>query len=185
MKIRTLVSLTGLVVGFAALADAAHADVFRCVSADGSVTFTDNEAACPKAQKHEALGRVQNLPSAKSAAEPSPAAPLTTQRLDRQQAAAEERARKQIWQEKKRAAEDELRSLNDRQSRLERVVTGCNRGSEIITRDSTGIKYKVPCSEIRQQHGENARKATELRDYLATGLRRECREAGCLPGWIR
>jgi len=182
-RIASFLFAIGLCV--AAHAAPAFAEMFRCVSPDGSVTFTDNEAACPNAQKHEASGRLQSVSTDESDAAPSPAAPLAEQRIERQQAAAEERARKELWQQKKRGAEEELRKISDRQSRLSRVVAGCNRGSEIVTRDSTGIKYRVPCDEIRQQQAENERRAGEIREYLANGLRRECREAGCLPGWIR
>jgi len=43
----------------------------------------------------------------------------------------------------------------------------------------------VPCDDIRREHAATADEAEALRAYLDTGLRRECRQAGCLPGWIR
>lgn len=186
MNQRIFLSLFAVALAAATFADAAFAEMFRCVSPSGSVSFTDNEAACPGAEKHEASGRLQTVSGKSSDPEPaSPAAPLSTQRLDRQQAESEQRAQRELWQSKKRTAEEDLRRLEARQARLARVITGCNRGSEILTRDSTGIKYQVPCDEVRQQHEENAEQAAELREYLANGLRRECRESGCLPGWIR
>lgn len=169
----------------ATYADAVHAEMFRCVSADGRVTFTDNAVACPRAKKHEIPDRLQTVITRPPTAEPSPAAPRPSPRLDRQRAAEEARVEKQVWQQKKHAAEEKLHRLESRRSRLARVVTGCNRGAEIIARDATGLPYRVSCDEIREQQADNEEQADQLREYLASGLRRECREAGCLPGWIR
>jgi hypothetical protein len=163
----------------------ANAEMFRCVSPDGRVTFTDNATACPRATKHETSDRLQTVPSESSSEGSSPATPESPRRPDPRSTLEEERVQKHHWQQKKHAAEEELRTLEERQERLARVVTGCNRGAEIITRDATGIKYQVSCDEIRHEHGQAKEKAAELRKYLAGGLRRECREAGCLPGWIR
>jgi hypothetical protein len=97
----------------------------------------------------------------------------------------EERAQKAHWQQKKRMKEEELRVLQERHAQLERFVTACNRGNEIISRDSTGIKYQVSCDRIRKEYAETEARQKPIREYLESGLRRECRQAGCLPGWIR
>ena len=96
-----------------------------------------------------------------------------------------ERAQKAQWQQKKRSKEEELRLLRERNDRLARYVKACNRGGEIITRDETGIKRTVPCDEIRSEYDESLKRQESIREYLESGLRRECRRAGCLPGWIR
>jgi hypothetical protein len=129
---------------------------------------------------------VQTISSDPRSAGLEPAAPPSALGLeDRKRDAEGDQAQKQLWQQKKTAAEEELRNLEERRTRLARVVACCNRGSEIVTQDSTGLKYQVSCDEIREQYEANDEQAAELRAYLATGLRRECREAGCLPGWIR
>jgi hypothetical protein len=184
MNHRRALLLSSIAFVLGSVPGAALAEMYRCVSPDGRVTFTDNASACPGAQKHEAFDRVQTLSSDPTDPAPPPAAPASERYRDAQKALDDDRAQKQHWQQKKHAAEEELRALEARQTRLTRVVTGCNRGAEIITRDSTGIKYKLSCDEIRREHDAAEEQAEELRAYLASGLRRECREAGCLPGWI-
>jgi len=178
---RAMALAVACLLGAAAPADA---EMFRCVAPDGSVTFTDNAVACPGAQKHEAEDRVQRVSPGVEDVGPAAvrrAAPPSKAGLDLEA----EEAQKQVWQQKKREAEARLRDLEARETKLRRLVVGCNRGAEIITRDVTGLKYEVPCDDIRREHAATADEAEALRAYLDTGLRRECRQAGCLPGWIR
>jgi len=185
MKIRSCVWGFTAAAVLLAIGPVAGAEMFRCVAADGSVTFTDNAAACPRAEKHETSDRVQMLPSAPSDADALPAAPRSAPGSDASTSVEAEQAQKQVWQQKKSDAEARLRDVEARVIRLQRVVAGCNRGAEIVTRDATGLKYEVPCDEIRREHELAEAEAENLRDYLATGLRQECRESGCLPGWVR
>ena len=66
------------------------------------------------------------------------------------------------------------------------AVKWCNEGFEITTKDRrTGLRQDVACEDV---HAERALIESELalaRAYLAEGLEDECRQAGCLPGWIR
>ena len=182
MKPRKRLQQLGACLALIVLPGAAIAEMYRCVNQNGEVTFTDNAAACPGAAKHTSQGRLQEI---SSGSDPVPAAPETPLLRSAPDPAADQNAQKAHWQQKKLAAEEELRAHEERRLRLARVVTGCNRGAEILTRDSTGIEYEVPCDDIRREHAEAGEQAERLRKYLASGLRRECRQAGCLPGWIR
>jgi hypothetical protein len=178
---RTIALAAAFLAGATTLA---NAEMFRCVAPDGSVTFTDNAAACPRAQKHEAEDRIQRVSPGVEAVGPAAMRRADSPSKVELDLEAEE-AQKQVWQQKKREAEARLRDLEAREARLRRLVVGCNRGAEIITRDVTGLKYEVPCDEVRSEHRATELEAEQLRDYLDSGLRRECRRAGCLPGWIR
>jgi len=160
----------------------ASAEFYRCTGPDGRAIFTDNPAGCPGAKEHEPVGKLQTIPTERN---PRPAAPDPGERgapFDRLE---EERAQKEHWQQKKRMKEEELRLLQERHDQLSRYVTACNRGMEVISRDETGMKYRVSCDEIRKEYEKTEALQQPIREYLETGLARECRQAGCLPGWIR
>jgi len=177
-RLATALAATAL----AAAGAAANAEVYRCVGPDGQMRFTDDPSACPGARKHDSPAKLQTVST--PAADSAP--PLDAMDGAAAEAAIDhDRAHKRLWQQKKRIAEEKLRVLVDREAKLEPAVTGCNRGAEIISRDDAGLKYRVSCDEIRAQHAEVRDEAEELRRYLDEGLQRECREAGCLPGWIR
>jgi len=161
----------------------ASADVYRCTDPDGRLVFTDDESTCPGAPKYEPAGAVQLHRSE----EPPPAdiVPPATQTTPDPIRADGRSAMKQHWQAKKRASEDELRMLEERSEYLSRFVTGCNRGAGVTTSDETGIKRTVSCEKIRAEYEQSLARQKPIRDYLDGGLQRECREAGCLPGWIR
>jgi hypothetical protein len=160
----------------------ASADFYRCTGPDGRTIYTDNRATCPGAKKHEPTGKVQTVPTEENS---EPAAPATRTRDSSTHQIENERAQKEHWQQKKRMKEEELRALEERHAQLRQYVTACNRGMEIITRDETGIKYRVSCDQIRKEFQEAEALQEPIREYLETGLERECRQAGCLPGWIR
>jgi hypothetical protein len=160
----------------------ALADLYRCTGPNGDIVFTDDLSTCPGATKHEPAGAVQQVET-KSA--PPAAARTAAQRAAPAASAGDQEALKRHWLEKKRAKEEELRALEEKTDYLSRYVTGCNRGADVITRDRTGMKRTVPCDEIRSEYERALNQQDALRDYLADGLRRECRKAGCLPGWIR
>jgi hypothetical protein len=160
----------------------ASAELYRCTGPEGRNIYTDNRATCPGAEEHEPKGKVQTIPTEESS-EPAAAAPRTRDSSVRQ--IENERAQKAHWQQKKRMKEEELRELQQRHAQLKQYVTACNRGMEIISRDETGIKYRVSCDRIRKEYQEAEDLQQPIREYLDTGLERECRQAGCLPGWIR
>ena len=164
-------------------APTAGAELYRCIGPDGGLVFTDDESTCPGASEHESSGALQTH---RVETPPSPAA--ASPRLKRRPNSARTDGRtamKNHWQSKKRAKENELRVLQERSQYLSRFVAGCNRGSDIITRDETGIKQTVSCDKIRAEYEQSLERQQPIRDYLDGGLQRECREAGCLPGWIR
>ena len=160
----------------------AAADLYRCTGPGGELIFTDDKSSCPGAAKHDPQAELQTMPAD---GESPVAAPERAPRDSHARRGEYERAQKAQWQQKKRSKEEELRMLQARQSQLARYVKSCNRGVEIIGRDETGIKYRVSCDHIRQEYAENEARQEPLREYLATGLQRECRQSGCLPGWIR
>ena len=167
----------------AAIAPApASSDVYRCTRPDGSIVFTDDESACPGPAKHAPAGRVQTFPRED---DPVPAAPGRGAREAHARQIEEDKAQKARWQQKKRSKEEELRVLEQRHRQLGAFVTACNRGVEIISRDASGMKYQVPCQRVRKEYEQTRALQEPLREYLDTGLARECRRAGCLPGWIR
>jgi hypothetical protein len=161
------------------LAPTARAELYRCAKADGELVFTDSPANCPGAKLHDAGGDLQAIGGS------GPAAPARPAASDARARNAELRQEKAAWQQKKRTAQRDLARAEGRSGELQRYVTACNRGVNIIGRDATGMKYTVPCQRVRAEHDENEAQLTALRAYLENGLRRECREAGCLPGWIR
>jgi hypothetical protein len=165
-----------------ASAPSATAEIYRCTGPDGGIVYTDNKAACPGAGKHEPAGRLQAV---SEDAEPA-AAPAQHRPPDAfAQNAEDQRGQKVHWQQLKRTKEAELRALEERHAQLGRSVTACNRGHRIVSRDETGIKHQVPCERIRKEYAETLELQAPLREYLETGLVRDCRRAGCLPGWLR
>jgi len=166
----------------AAASGPASAEFYRCTGPDGRIVYTDNRATCPGAEEHEPRGEIQTIRTDEGP-EPAARAPSTQDSSVLQ--AESERAQKEHWQQKKRMKEEELRALRERHAQLAKYVTGCNRGMEIISRDETGIKYRVSCDEIRKEYQQAEALQEPIREYLETGLERECRQAGCLPGWIR
>lgn len=170
-----------------------HADLYRCIGRDGGLVFTNDEARCPGAARHQTSGTLQThateAPPSPSPApadiESLPSAADTDANANAEAEAAGQTAMKNHWQAKKRAKEDELRALQQKAEKLSRYVSGCNRGAEIITRDEYGIKRSVACESIRDEYAQALEGQKPIREYLDGGLRRECRKAGCLPGWIR
>jgi hypothetical protein len=174
-------------IAIAALAAAgsaapAAADLYRCTGPGGELIFTDDKSSCPGAAKHDPQAELQTIPAD---GEPPVAAPERDPRDSYARRDDHERAQKAQWQQKKRSKEEELRFLRERHDQLGQYVKACNRGAEIIGRDETGIKYRISCDRIRHEYAENEARQEPLREYLETGLQRECRQSGCLPGWIR
>jgi hypothetical protein len=43
----------------------------------------------------------------------------------------------------------------------------------------------VRCRDVDAERTNIERELEKARTLLATGLEEECREAGCMPGWLR
>jgi hypothetical protein len=165
-----------------AVADAVPADdLYRCEGPNGDTVFSDDPRTCPGAKPHQPQGALQTLRSPRPSrpAESPPARGATVTRPD------PTAAMKAHWRAKRRGAELDLHALEARVADLNRFVAGCNRGGTVISEGPDGLRRAVPCGEIRREYDELIAKRRSLRDYLEKDLRRECREAGCLPGWIR
>jgi len=172
-----IVAVASLVIGLAAAAE-----LRRCVGADGRIVFTDSESRCPGTEPITAPDSVQRVDPA--ARKPRPASRSRVRRdpkLDQQAEAAEA----ERWRQKKALKEDELRHLISRRESLREYVGHCNRGGYVIARDASGIKHKVNCSALRAEFSSLDDREASIRAYLESGLADECRQAGCLPGWIR
>jgi hypothetical protein len=89
------------------------------------------------------------------------------------------------WQQKKRDAERAIERIEKQREWMRQYVSHCNRGGYVTTRDEAGIKQVVNCSVLRRNFDALAAEEAKAREYLTSGLREECRQAGCLPGWIR
>jgi hypothetical protein len=160
------------------LALPAHAELYRCKLPDGRTTFTDDSSKCPGAPAHELSGRVETITTHR------PAAPARA--LRRPSLATRARAdQARVWREKRLRKEQELVKIGKRREKLRSFVTHCNRGGEVIQRDSTGIKHTISCSRVRRDYASLDEQQEEIRSYLDEGLEEECRRAGCLPGWVR
>jgi hypothetical protein len=166
----------------AAFSGPADAELFRCTGPDGRTVFTDCRATCPGADEYEPSGAVQKISRDSGS---TPAAPMP-RRLSTNPSTATTRAgEKADWQRRKSLKQQELDRLEARTADLKGFLIACNRGADIVRRDETGIKYRVPCEQIRKEHDDGLARLPRLREYLESGLARECRRAGCLPGWIR
>jgi len=157
----------------------AGAELFRCVGADGTITFTDDATSCPGSEPHVPIGVVHSIP----AAPPARSAPgaAASDALARKAAATQEK----LWRDKKLAAETELASVEERQAYLDTFLTHCRRGGTLLRKDEAGLKHKVSCQQVDEEWASLGEREAELRLYLASGLEDECRRAGCLPGWVR
>ncbi len=179
--------MSGVIAAATALAAAtllplaAAAELYRCPGPDGSTVYTDNPNACPDAVAHKPSGALQRIPHAPPprAAAPAP----TTARAAMEQQAEADTAR--VWREKKQRHQEELRGLDRQREHLREYVTWCNRGGELITRDTSGLNRQVSCGSVRDELEAVEARRAELQAYLDEGLEEECRLAGCLPGWIR
>jgi len=170
-----------------AIAASAQAEIFRCVGPNGAVRFTSSASQCPNAAPHApkegALQRVEKPAAPLASARPgSSSAHRTAVPAARDPSAATEAA----WRERKAEAERNLRTLEAAQERVLAAVHWCNKGHSVTTEDPrTGLREQVPCKDIDADRAKIARELEQAREVLATGLEEECREAGCMPGWIR
>ncbi|MFQ5416399.1 MAG: hypothetical protein ACE5FL_05025 [Myxococcota bacterium] len=192
MRPRGLRALRVAVALCGALADPASADLYRCTKPDGSSVFTDSRATCPGADSYQPSGSLQTIPRDHGASPAAPAPPSNGPAAsgrrdgrDRHRQDSSQSSEKAHWQYRKQQAAAELTRTEERGSELQRYLTACNRGMDIIQRDATGLKHQVPCNAIRTEFDELDAHRRALREFLESGLREECRRAGCLPGWIR
>ena len=178
MRARDIRSLTAFAFGVAlAWAAPAEAELFRCRDADGKIVFTDQKSLCPGADPFEPTGEVHAVEPTSERPAPSRAPAATAPSLDAAQQA--------HWRQQKLDAENELARIQKRRDWMQQYVSHCNRGGYVTTRDEAGIKQVVNCSMLRREFDALEAEEKKARDYLTTGLRDDCRRAGCLPGWIR
>lgn len=162
----------------------ARAELFRCAGPDGRMVYTDDKSVCPQAKPYQPDGVVHGVdPSPQP--EPAAAEGRPARAALRGRAQDAEAGEAQVWRERKRAKEDELRQVAAQRDRLHGYVAWCNRGGQVITRDEAGIKQNVRCNELNDRLAALDEREEQIRDYLENGLAEECRRAGCLPGWIR
>jgi hypothetical protein len=169
-----------------ALAASAQAEIFKCVGPNGDVRFTSNAAQCPNAAPHapkdSALQRIEKPEAPLASARPGSSVHPTAAPAARDTSAAAEAS----WREKKAEAERNLRSLEVARERVLAAVRWCNKGHGVTTENPrTGIREQVRCKDIDADRAKIERELEKARTLLATGLEEECREAGCMPGWIR
>jgi hypothetical protein len=170
------------------LAASAQAEIFRCVGPNGDVRFTSNAAQCPNAPPHApkegALQRVEKPQAPLTSARPGSTA--SAHRTAGPAARDTSAAAEATWREKKAEAERTLHTLEAAHERVLAAVHWCNKGHSVTTENPrTGLREQVPCDDIDADRAKLERELEQARAVLATGLEEECREAGCMPGWIR
>jgi hypothetical protein len=156
-----------------------RADLYRCQRQDGSVVYTNSQATCPGAPQHEPRAEVQTVES--TGAHKRQEFP---QRLPRTMGALEGE-REAHWRRKKLDAERELTQISGQIAELEPFVKICNRGGYLYLQQDNGLKKAVACDSVRADLDALQTQRAKLDSYLDSGLRDECRTAGCLPGWLR
>jgi hypothetical protein len=158
---------------------AAAAELYKCRGPDGKTLFTSDRSQCPGAEAHEPSGSLQRTgpapaprkaPAARPAARPDPI---------------DEEAEAATWRAKRERAEAALRDVDARIAELHEAAGWCNRGYAIYAEDGDGLRRGVDCEDVDAREAELRRERAKLEAYVEEGLEEECRQAGCLPGWIR
>jgi hypothetical protein len=152
----------------------AQAEIYRCEGADGQVRFSSEASACPGAKPHELRGEVQSVTTTRPNA-----LRVTMPDTDLDEAEAKR------WRHKRREAETELGIVRGQGEQLADLVGWCRSGGGLTTRDELGVKRAYSCKEATNEWERARARIAELEAYLDEGLEEECRQAGCLPGWIR
>jgi hypothetical protein len=170
-----------------ALAASVRAEIFKCVGANGDVRFTSDASQCPNAAPHApkpgALQRVEKSEAPLASARPGA---LTTTRRAAPAAHDTSAAAEGVWRGKKAEAERNLRTLEVAHERVIAAVRWCNKGHSVTTENPrTGLRQQVPCEDIDADRVKIEAELAKTRAYLEAGLEEECRQAGCMPGWIR
>jgi hypothetical protein len=173
-----------------AVASAAPAEIFKCVGPNGDVRFTSNAAQCPNTAPHApkdgALQRVEKAEAPLTSARPGALTNVRRSAAPAARDAAAASASESAWRNKRAEAERNLRTLEAAHEQVMAAVRWCNKGHGVTTENTrTGIRQQVPCGDIDADRVKIESELASARGYLATGLEEECRQAGCLPGWIR
>jgi hypothetical protein len=169
-----------------ALPAAASAEIFKCVGPNGEVRFTSNAGECPNATPHapkaDAVQRATKSAAPLATARPGAAASARRSAAP----AAQDTGAEALWRGKRREAERAARVLEGEHDRVLAAVRWCNKGHGVVTENPrTGIRESVPCSAIAAERHRIESELAKARRYLESGLEEECRQAGCMPGWIR
>lgn len=158
----------------------AHAELYKCQGADGKTLFTSDRSLCPGAAAHRPSGTVHRTEPSGPARAPSALRPAR-----QADPAADDAAGAEAWRAKRVAAESALRETELRLATAHQMTGWCNRGHEVYAEDGDGLRHDVDCDEIEATERALEREKERLAAYLAGGLEEECRQSGCLPGWIR
>lgn len=160
----------------------AGAEIYQCIGPDGKTFFTGDSAQCPGAAPHELKREIQRNP-----AEPAPSAHRATpkRRTSPAAPATGPSAGEKLWRARQQRAEQELADVSRSEARTRDMAKACNRGSDWYGTDESGIRRFIPCEQIKRELATLGEQRRELEAYLAGGLAEECRQAGCLPGWLR
>lgn len=166
------------------LAQPATAEIYKCIGPDGKTSYTSDPTQCARAQPHELKREIQveaprrggshSARQARTGSGVRPAAP-----------AGDTSGLEQMWRRKREETRTKIAEVERLQKRNQKMVTGCNRGSEWYATDKSGIRRNVSCKRLRRETENLERQRQALNTYLQSGLAEECRRAGCLPGWIR
>ncbi len=173
------------------VASPAASKIYRCTGPDGKVLFTGDASQCPGQEAHQTTGRIQSMGPSTSSAPPSteaaPTAPAMRPAAPRRPAydPDAEEAQAAVWRGKKQKAERDLARARKRLPAAKKVAGWCNRGDSVYRTDDMGIRRDVPCEDLQADYAELQKTIARLETYLDEGLEEECRQAGCLPGWVR
>lgn len=166
--------------GLALVAGPAPADLYRCQRADGSLFYSDKASACPGRDPHELTGQLQSVPTARPpvarARKAQPASPLEQRLLEAEAAR---------WKQRREDALQQLHEVEQRAAYLNGFTTLCSHGRNVVSEDADGVRSPVRCVDLRTELAALEQRADALRTYVDEGLEEECRQAGCLPGWLR
>lgn len=161
--------LTSLLV-----AGAARSELYRCVGPDGSVSFTDAAGACGSSSVYTPAGAIQRVPEA---------SPREASRESHSEAAprAAAAAEAERWREKRRQSQRERAALVQERERLGTYALWCYRGVKLYRKGDA----QPACGQVHRDIDALGERIAALDAYLEEGLAEECRQAGCLPGWVR
>ena len=178
-------------LALALLAAPASARIYKCVASDGNVIFVSDPDDCvdgavaphrPKGAFH-AIEPDREPAAAVAPADPE-AAPATPPAATAPAEVPEE-SEPARWKRKRVDAERELAQLEANIGEWGKIATWSSRGGRLAVEDEEGGAQPYDCTQALEAHAQMTARHEELVDYLDQGLQAECRQAECLPGWLR
>lgn len=184
-----------LVLGLSLLAVPASARIYKCVASDGNVMFVSDPDDCVDGAvaPHRSQGAFHAIearpdPVPEPAATATPAAPEAappTPPAATAPAPVPEESEPARWKRKRVDAERELARLEANIGEWGKIATWCSRGGRLAVEDEVGSAQPYDCTQALEAHAQMTARHEELVHYLDQGLQDECRQAECLPGWLR